>query len=219
MRSGVACDDRAMSDERLAWIYTATTPDELRDRYDVWAADYDVDLDALGWQAPAAGAARCAAFLSAGGEVLDAGCGTGLVGAALAAGGVSNVVGFDLSPEMLRRAGATGAYRELHHGSLLEPLPFAPGRFAAVVSVGVFTYGHVGPEAFSGLIDVVKPGGHVTLTFRADAIDALGYAAAAQRLERKGRWQVVEPGVPESLLVEDGADVRLIVRTWAIPIS
>ena len=66
---------------------------------------------------------------------------------------------------------------------------------------------------------MVKPGGHVTLTVRADAIDALGYAAAAQRLERKGRWQVVEPGVPESLLVEDGADVRLIVRTWAIPIS
>lgn len=211
-----------MSDERLAWIYEATTPDELGERYDEWAAEYDADLDALGWQAPMAGAGRCAAFLvkfgGLGVQVLDAGCGTGLVGVALrsAGAGAARIVGFDLSPAMLAQAARTGAYDELQQGSLLEPLPFAPRRFAAVVSVGVFTYGHVGPAAFAALARVVATGGHVTLTFRADAIDDLGYLAEAERLESTGTWQLVERTEPKPLLVEHGVGVDLIVLTWQV---
>jgi predicted TPR repeat methyltransferase len=205
-----------MNDDRLAWIYSATTPAELRQRYEVWAADYDADLDELGWRAPIVAAERCAAFLSTDGEVLDAGCGTGQVGVALRAAGVANVVGFDLSPAMLTRAGATLAYTELHQGSLLEPLPFAPGRFAAAVSVGVFTCGHVGPAAFAVLAGSVAAGGHVTLSFRSDAIDSLGYAVEMDRLERAGTWQLVERTEPAPLIVEQGKAVDMIVMTWRV---
>ena len=82
------------------------------------------------------------------------GCGTGLVGMALAGLGHDRVVGFDLSPGMLERSAARGVYAELHQGSLLERLPFDDGRFGSVVAVGVFTLGHVDGSAFAELARV-----------------------------------------------------------------
>jgi predicted TPR repeat methyltransferase len=208
--------DAAALEARLHWIYASTSPDELRERYDEWAADYDADLTGMAWAAPQAGAERCAAHLATRGDVLDAGCGTGLVGVALRRAGVERVIGFDLSTAMLARAEQSGAYAELHQGSLLEPLPFADGRFAAAVSVGVFTHGHVGPAAFEGLARVVAPGGHVTMTFRDDAVEPLGYLAEAERLESTGVWSLVERTDPAPLILEGdvGADMR--VWTWRV---
>ena len=101
-------------DSRLQWIYASRGTDQLRERYDVWAADYDSDLDDLRWTAPQAGADRCNHFAKPGAEILDAGCGTGLVGVALAAMGRERIVGFDLSEGMLQRSAARGVYAELH---------------------------------------------------------------------------------------------------------
>jgi predicted TPR repeat methyltransferase len=127
----------------LQWIYASRGTDQLRERYNVWATDYDSDLDDMGWKAPEVGADRCNHFATPGAEILDAGCGTGLVGVALAEMGHRRIVGFDLSDGMLQRSAARGVYAELHQGSLLERLPFDAGRFGSVVSVGVFTLGHV----------------------------------------------------------------------------
>ena len=162
-------------DSRLQWIYASRGADQLRERYNVWAADYDNDLDDLRWKAPQAGADRCNHFAIPGAEILDAGCGTGLVGVALAEMGRQRIVGFDLSDGMLQRSATRGVYSELHQGSLLEPLPFEDGRFGSVVSVGVFTLGHVEGSAFAELARVTTPGGHVSITFRDDAVDHLGY--------------------------------------------
>ena len=205
-----------MDDDRLAWIYSATNPTELRERYEVWAAEYDADLDAMLWLAPQAGAARCHAWAPADARILDAGCGTGLVGAALHALGQHTVVGFDLSPAMLARSADRGVYAELVEGSLLAPLPFAAGLFDAVVSVGVFTYGHVGPEALAGLAGVVRTGGHVTITFRDDAIGPLGYAAEIDRLEQAGVWRLVERTEPAPLIEEEGVGADMCVWTWEV---
>ena len=85
-----------MRDDRLEWIYASTTPDELRERYDVWAADYDDDLESMSWTAPHACAVACLRHTDTNATVLDAGCGTGLVGAALrcrSGGGIRPVGG------------------------------------------------------------------------------------------------------------------------------
>lgn len=203
-------------DSRLQWIYASQDPDQLRERYDVWAADYDSDLDDLGWSAPRACAERCARFARPGAEILDAGCGTGLVGVALAATGHTRIVGVDLSAGMLERSAARGVYAELHQGSLLERLPFDDGRFGSVVSVGVFTHGHVDGSAFSELARVTAPGGHISITFRDDSVDDLGYRADQQRLIDSGTWEAVEVTEPLALLHEDGDDILLRVWTWRV---
>jgi predicted TPR repeat methyltransferase len=203
-------------DSRLQWIYASRGADQLRERYDVWAADYDNDLDDLQWSAPQAGAARCGYFAQPGREILDAGCGTGLVGVALADLGHARIVGFDLSSGMLALSAARGVYSELHQGSLLERLPFDDGRFGSVVSVGVFTLGHVDGSAFAELARVTCTGGHVSITFREDAVDRLGYRAEQQRLVDAGTWELVEVTEPLPLLHEDGDDILLQVWSWKV---
>jgi predicted TPR repeat methyltransferase len=205
-----------MDDDRLRWIYSATNDEELRERYQIWATEYDDDLASMGWRAPRAAAARVVHHAGAGARVLDAGCGTGLVGIALHELGVRRLVGFDLSPAMLDRARARGVYDDVVEGSLLEPLPFERGAFGAVVSVGVFTHGHVGPTGLSGLAKVVRPGGFLTMTFRDDTIDALGHGAELRRLEAEGVLTLVERTEPEPLILEDGVGADMRVWTWVV---
>jgi predicted TPR repeat methyltransferase len=203
-------------DSRLQWIYASQGEAQLRERYDVWAADYDSDLDDLKWTAPQAGAERCAHFAKPGAEILDAGCGTGLVGVSLAAMGQTRLVGFDLSTGMLERSAERGVYSELHQGSLLDRLPFEDGRFGSVVSVGVFTLGHVDGSAFAELARVTSPDGHVSFTFRDDAVDRLGYRTEQQRLIDSGVWELVDLTEPMALIHEDGDDIMLRVWTWRV---
>ncbi|MEY2415638.1 MAG: hypothetical protein QOH53_972 [Ilumatobacteraceae bacterium] len=203
-------------DSRLQWIYASRGTDQLRERYDVWAADYDSDLDDLRWEAPRVAADRCHHFAKPDAEILDAGSGTGLVGVALAQLGHRRIVGFDLSEGMLQRSAARGVYSELHQGSLLERLPFEDGRFGSVVSVGVFTLGHVQGSAFAELARVTTPSGHVSITFRDDAFDDLGYRTEQQRLIDSGTWKLVEQTDPMALIHEDGEDIMLRVWTWGV---
>jgi hypothetical protein len=85
-----------------------------------------------------------------------------------------------------------------------------------VVSVGVFTVGHVDGSAFAELARVTIPGGHVTITFREDNIDRLGYRAEQQRLIDARTWKVVEVTEPLALLHEDGDDIMLQSWTWRV---
>ena len=203
-------------DSRLQWIYASRGEEQLRERYDVWAADYDNDLDDLWWTAPQAGAERCHHFAKPGAEILDAGCGTGLVGVSLAALVHGGIVGFDLSTGMLERSARRGVYSELHQGSLLDRLPFDDGRFGSVVSVGVFTLGHVDGSAFAELARVTSPGGHVSISFRDDAVDDLGYRSEQQRLIDSGTWDLVERTESLPMIHEDGDDIMLRVWTWSV---
>jgi len=206
-----------MDGDRLPWIYSAADEHQLEQRYDEWAADYDADLDAMAWVAPQAAARQCRAMAGAAAEVLDAGCGTGLVGAALRALGVGRLVGLDLSREMLRVAAARGAYDHLVHASLTEALPFPPRSFDAVVSVGVFTFGHVGAASLAALPALVRPGGHVVMTFRDDVMQSLGFVDEVARLEQLGVWQQVARGEAEPMILEDGVGAAMRVWTWRVP--
>lgn len=61
-----------MDEDRLRWIYSATNDVELRERYQVWANEYDDDLAGMGWRAPWAAAERALHHAGHGARVLDA---------------------------------------------------------------------------------------------------------------------------------------------------
>lgn len=204
-----------MDEDRLRWIYSAKGDNDLRERYLAWAADYDTDMAGMGWKAPTACAERVVHHAGINARVLDAGCGTGLVGVALHELGVRRLVGFDLSESMLQLARARGVYDQVVEGSLLEPLPFER-EFDAVASVGVFTHGHVGPAGLAGLPKVVRPGGHLTMTFRDDTIDALGHGPELRRLEAEGVLTLIERTDAAPLILEDGVGADMRVWTWAV---
>lgn len=148
----------------LSAVYAAKSPQELQAVYDEWAASYDGDLDTLGYTAPQKAADVLARLLPPTPDmrVLDAGCGTGLVGAALARHGFRHIDGADLSPGMLAQAGKTGAYEKLTEVDLSQPLE--AGNYDAITCVGTLTEGHVGPGAFQHLAAAVRPGGFVVAT-------------------------------------------------------
>ncbi len=150
--------------DKLKEVYKDRTVDDQREIYREWAETYDDQTTGeFGWMGfkPAAEAFaerianKCA-------RVLDAGCGTGLSGEALAALGYGNIHGRDLSPEMLAVAKDRKIYKSLDVVDLTQPLLEEP--FDAVLSVGVFGFGPPNPEHIRHLVTSVKPGGLVILT-------------------------------------------------------
>lgn len=164
--------------------YALTGTQDARDLYDEWAGTYDADLtgEAQGYVAPGRAADTVARVAGTGGAILDAGCGTGLVGAELARRGAGTIDGVDLSPGMLERARATGAYRDLDTADLTAPLAAADDAYDVVVCVGTLTHGHVGPSALAEFVRAVRSGGYVVATVLDDIWEADGFRAEVDRL-------------------------------------
>lgn len=88
-------------------------------------------------------------------EVLEVGCGTGLILRHLA-DVAARAVGVDLSPGMLSRARARGL--EVHEGSATS-LPFADASFDVAVSFKTLPHVPDLPQALAEMARVVRPGG------------------------------------------------------------
>nr|WP_295463977.1 class I SAM-dependent methyltransferase [Mesorhizobium sp.] len=182
----------------LGQVYSAKKPEEVAALYDRWADTYDAEMAAAGYRHPSIALALLARHLPRGATpVLDAGCGTGLVGEWLGIVGYPRVEGLDISAGMLARAERKGAYACLHNLALGSPLPFADGHFAGIVSAGVFTTGHVGAEGLDELIRICRKGGVIVLTVKNTLWEG-GFAARIAELEARGlvtRAEETEPYV------------------------
>ncbi len=185
-------------DGALGQVYSATGPEEVAALYDGWADTYDAEMAVAGYRHPSIALALLSRHLPRGAApVLDAGCGTGLVGEWLGIIGYADVEGLDLSQGMLARAKAKGVYAKLHNLALGGPLPFPDGHFAGIVSAGVFTTGHVGAEGLDELIRSCRRNGVIVLTVKNTLWDD-GFAARIDELEARGvvsRAEETEPYV------------------------
>ena len=98
--------------------------------------------------------------------VLDSGCGSGLSGLALQQHGFRNVVGTDLSPEMLTVATSTKAYTSTQVADLSQNSRFESNQFDLVTIVGVMTYLEPDGPCLREMARITKPGGLVVFTHR-----------------------------------------------------
>jgi predicted TPR repeat methyltransferase len=145
----------------------------LQTYYGRWAQNYNRDLADQKWVCPevTCDIVKAVATSYFRGEItiLDAGCGTGLVGIGLKQRGFAIIDGIDLTNEMANLARQTGAYRHLNGGIDLNlppsALPELP--YDIVVSSGMFTHGHVEPAALLSLVDYCRKGGFVIVSTRA----------------------------------------------------
>jgi len=173
-------EDEGRHGGHLGAVYDARDPKQVAVLYDAWAAGYDAQMAAAGYRHPSVGLALLARHLP-GGAVLDAGCGTGLLGDWLAIMGFAPVQGLDISAGMLAVAQAKGSYAGLHQAALGGPLPFGDAAFDGVISTGVFTTGHVGAEGLAELVRILRPGGALVLTVKMPLWDG-GFGAALAAL-------------------------------------
>ncbi len=151
----------------LSSAYALSSPEDSKRLYADWANTYDQSFAKDSRYQLHLLTAR--AFVQAGGRgpVLDAGAGTGLCGAELAALGTGPIDATDISPDMLAQALRKDVYRDVIEADLLEGLPVPPGSYAGVVSSGTFTCGHVGPEALPALLRAARPGAQFALSINA----------------------------------------------------
>lgn len=178
--------------------------EQAAELYRTWAGTYDDDVfGRLGFT----GSARIAELLmvhlpSRTAPVLDLGCGTGAVGRRLAELGATTIDGVDLSPEMLELAAATGAYRHLTVLDLTAGDLDVSGPYAATISAGTFTSGHVGPSVVPRLLAAAEPDGVVAWVIGAAVWPDFGTALAPFDLRVLHR--AVEPirrdGPPEAVM-------------------
>ena len=181
---------------QLKAVYAAKAPDQIASAYDDWAATYDADMAKAGYRHPAIGLALLARHLPRGSApILDAGAGTGLVGEWLGLIGYRQVEALDLSEGMLAVARSKNIYSALHRAALGSHLPFTDNHFAAVISTGVFTTGHVGAEGLDELIRITRPGGVIVLTVK-NTVWETGFAARIAALTNTGTISILEETEP-----------------------
>lgn len=156
-----------------SWIYESQDSQSLQKKYDAFAANYETELGSYR-NFPIQVASILAEVLpNTEVSILDAGMGTGMVGEALARLGYTNITGTDLSEGMLEIGRKKQVYKALYQGNLEYPLDFAtPETFDAIISVGVFTFGHAPPEGIQNLFPLLKSGGYFVFTVRVDYYDS-----------------------------------------------
>jgi predicted TPR repeat methyltransferase len=161
----------------------ARTPrDHVVAYFDDFAPDFDRQVvEKLGYLVPQALAELVRPALGGKARVLDLGCGTGLMGAAMAGPGIE-LVGVDLSPRMLELAEKRGVYAQLIRADASEALADAPaGSYGAVLAADVFIYIGDLAEVFRGVARVLQTRG--LFGFSVQAIPEGSY-----RLQPSGRY-------------------------------
>jgi len=146
--------------------YTLKTASQTKDHYKSWAESYDQEVDGdNGYAQPARVAETMQKYLTnKDASILDAGCGSGLSGEALKATGYNNIDGCDFSPEMLAKAKEKTCYNKLYEADLNAGQADVPdSSYDAITCVGVFSFGHVFPDACDDLIRILKKGGFLII--------------------------------------------------------
>ncbi len=185
--------EQRTTDETLAGLATSGI-DDIADYYDQWAAGYNRDLTDWGYDAYAVAVEHLKAHgVDHNAPILDAGCGTGLVGRRLQAEGFTTVTGVDVSEQSLKLARAEGHYVDVLQVDLTQPpLPFDDDCFSALLCVGVLSYVSDVDGVSREFARVVAPGGAVSLTQRSDLFVTRSTSEVWRTLADEGLWEVLD---------------------------
>lgn len=177
---------------------------DVRTFYDQWADHYDGDLADWRYQAPDVVAAKLLAGVPADASVLDAGCGTGLVGRALRRAGLTGALhGIDVSEASLQIARQTEIYDALATADLQQRLGFDDDTFGGLVCVGVMTYIPDVERCWREFARIVTPGGALVVTQRHDLWAERSCSEVIARLAADDVWEPIEVTEPQEYLPDN----------------
>ena len=156
------------SDEALKLLkgaYKIKTPEDNKLYYKNFSINYDSTfVEYLEYIYPKQVATELLENFKLNGPICDIGCGTGLVGKELYYLNKKIVVdGLDISPEMIKEARKKNIYRNFYDIDLTKKLIGVPNNYAAIVSSGTFTHGHLGPEYITKILSLCRDNAVLTL--------------------------------------------------------
>ena len=175
-------------------IYKLTTSEELLKYYQDWTKKNKYNQDMVNWKYTApqetVSVLKKYAF-NKNCKILDAGCGTGLVGIELKKYGYLNIDGVDFSQNMLDLV-PQRIYKRIEKVDLNMPLKFKANMYDVVMCVGTFTYGHVKPQALDELIRITKNKGLICFTINEGIYEEYGFDNKVKELTNNKSWNVKE---------------------------
>lgn len=203
--------------ERVQWVYSSKSNDELIERYKEWAFEYDSDLEAIGYTGPSFGAETLAKYVPKHATILDAGAGTGLVGVQLADRGYGDLTAMDMSEAMLAQAAMKNVYRDYRQMTLGTRLGFEDDSFDAAISIGVMTEGHAPASSLDELVRIVRASGHVVFSLRPDVHKKNGFKEKQEELVSAGKWRLVE--VTDEAPALSKGESGILHQIWAYRVT
>ncbi len=175
-------------------IYKIKKPEELLKYYQDWTDNNKYNKDMVDWNytAPQETVSVLRKYtLNKNSKILDAGCGTGLVGIELKKYDYSNIEGVDFSQSMLDLI-PQNIYQKIEKIDLNKPLKFKNNIYDVVMCVGTFTYGHVKPHALDEIIRITKNKGLICFTINEGIYEEYGFDKKIKELTNNKLWNVKE---------------------------
>lgn len=162
--------------------------DKIADHYNELSSHYEEIYLTAGWHDPL----KCAELAkevigdkAEEAEVLDMGCGTGLVGQYLKERGFKKIIGVDASKGMLDRAAEKNSYTELKELFLGLPDTYPRelhDRFEAITASGILAEGHLDNKVFDEMLLSLKTGGYAIFATRTMYLTQYNYADRIREL-------------------------------------
>ena len=175
-------------------IYKIKEPEELLKYYQDWTDNNKYNKDMVDWNytAPQETVSVLKKYaLNKNSKILDAGCGTGLVGIQLKKYGYLNIEGVDFSQSMLDLV-PQNIYKKIKKIDLNKPLKFKNNIYDIVMCVGTFTYGHVKPHALDEIIRITKNKGLICFTINEGIYEKYGFDNKIKELSDNKSWNIKE---------------------------
>ena len=175
-------------------IYKLKTSKEILNYYRDWTENNKYNQDMIDWNYTAPKETvdlLTKHVLDKKVEILDAGCGTGLVGIELKKHNYSNINGVDFSQNMLNLV-PKNIYKSINKIDLNKPLEYKNNKFDVIVCVGTFTYGHVRAHALNEFIRIIKNKGLICFTINEGIYQEYDFDKKIKELTNSKSWNIKE---------------------------
>ena len=175
-------------------IYKLKTTNEVMKYYDEWGIKNKYDQDMVDWNytGPKETVNVFKKYaLNKNIKILDAGCGTGLVGVELKKYNYLNIDGADLSKKLLDLV-PQGYYKKLIQTDLNKPINADNNTYGGILCVGTFTYGHVKPQALDEFIRIAVNKSLICFTINEGIYEEYGFDKKIKELSDKSCWSMKE---------------------------
>ncbi len=175
-------------------IYKLQSTEEVLEYYQNWTNNNKYNADMIEWDytAPKEAVKLLKKYtLNNQIKILDAGCGSGLVGIELKKNSYKNIYGLDFSKDMINLI-PKNIYIDVIVSDLNKPINYKNNIFDAVLCVGTFTFGHVKSHALDELIRISKKNSFICFTINEGIYEEYGFDKKIKYLSQKKYWEVIE---------------------------